>query len=117
MSFDIAIGRCLEVGKNFAVAKLDGAMLRKLRPASTFVGQPDVRLRVALSICSTRRPPCAGQELFLDYAKVLAGAETSLSTQELDDGVAVDVRLIAYGMDPMPRPAPEQKARFVSGRH
>ena len=117
MSFDIAIGRCLEAGKDFAVAKLDGAMLRKLLPAYAFVGQPDVRLRVPLSICSTRRPPAAGQELFLDHVKVLAGAPASLRTRENDDDIAVDVRLIANDMDPMPRPAPEQKARFVSGRH
>jgi hypothetical protein len=116
MSFDIAIGQCIEIEGNFAVAKLDGAMLRKLHPSHVFVGQPNVQLRVPLSICSTQRPPRSGQELFLDHAKVLAGAETLLRLREQDDGIAVDIRLIASGLEPMPRPAPEQKARFIGNR-
>lgn len=116
MSFDIAIGQCTEVGENFAVAKLDGAMLRKLRPTYAFVGQPDVYLRVPLSICSARRPPRPGQELFLDSAKALAGTGAALSMQKHGDYAAVDVRLIANGMEPMPRPAPEQKKPFIGGR-
>jgi len=116
MSFDIAIGQCTEAGEDFAVAKLDGAMLRKLHPTFALVGQPNVHLRVPLSICSTRRPPRQGQELFLDRTKVLAGAETSLALGGQSGSIAVDVRLIANGMEPMPRPTPEQKTRFIAGR-
>lgn len=116
MSFDIAIGQCIETDGSFAVAKLDGAMLRKLHPSHVFVGQPNVYLRVPLPICSTRCPPRSGQELFLDHAKILAGAQTLLHLREHDEGIAVDIRLIANGLEPMPRPAPEQKTRFVGSR-
>ncbi|WP_257385062.1 hypothetical protein [Tahibacter caeni] len=112
MSFDIAIGRCVELGERFAVARLDGALLRKLRPAYAFVGQPGARLRVPLSVCSTRRPPVMDQELFLDYAKVAGGAEASLILLGQDDYTDTDIRLIASGMEPLPRPAPEPKQRF-----
>lgn len=110
MSFDIAIGRCLELGRNGAVVKLDGAMLRKLCPGIAFAVQTNARLRVPLSICSGQRPPREGQEVFLDYARTCDGAETWLDLDGKDDYRAVDVRLLASGLEPMPRPEPERKA-------
>jgi hypothetical protein len=109
MSFDIAIGRCLELDENVAIVKLDGAMLRKLCPSIVFAVQTNARLRVPLSICSGRRPPRQGQELFLDYTKTRDGAESWLDMQGQGDYRVIDVRLLASGLEPMPRPEPERK--------
>jgi hypothetical protein len=110
MSFDIAIGRCIELDDDVAIVKLDGAMLRKLCPTVVFAVQINARLRVPLAICSGRRPPKQGQELFLDYTKTRDGAEVWLDIQGQGNYSAIDVRPLASGLEPMPRPEPERKA-------
>lgn len=110
MSFDIAIGRCLELDEHVAVVKLDGAMLRKLCPAFVFAVQTQARLRVPLSVCSGRRPPRPGEELFLDYARTRSGIESWIDVHGQGDYRSTDIRLLAGGLDPMPRPEPERKA-------
>ncbi|MBL8297542.1 MAG: hypothetical protein JNN30_04255 [Rhodanobacteraceae bacterium] len=109
MSFDIAIGRCLEFDESAAIAKLDGAMLRKLCPTLVFAVQINARLRVPLSICSGRRPPRQGQELFLDYIKTRDGAEAWLDIQGSGHYSAVDIRPLANGLDSVSSPEPERK--------
>lgn len=110
MNFDIAIGPCLSVDEHFAVVKLDGAMLRKLLPGEVFAVQINARLRVPLSICSTRRPPREGQELFLDYEKACDGAETTLDPRGRGEYADIDIRLLTNGIEPAVRPEPERKA-------
>ncbi len=110
MSFDIAVGRCIEIDDAIAVVRLDGAMLRKLCTDLVFTVPPEARLRVPLSLCSTQRPPREGQELFLDFQKTRAGAPTSLDVH--GKSVDVDIRLLATDVMPMPRPEPARKRQF-----
>jgi hypothetical protein len=112
VSFDIAVGRCIEVDDTAAVVRLDGAMLRKLRPGLLFTAQPNAHLRVSLSLCSARRPPRQGQELFLDFQKTTTGAPTWLDIDGSGDYADVDVRLLATDVSPMPRPEPARKRQF-----
>lgn len=109
MSFDIAVGRCTGISGAVAEARLDGAMLRKLCPGIVFTVQPDARLRVPLSICSTQRPPREGEELFLDYDKTCGGAAARLDINGKGDYIDVDVRSLATDIPLTPRPEPAKK--------
>lgn len=111
MGYDIAIGRCLEIENETAIAKVELATLRKLRPQEDFPVNSKARLRIELSICSRQRPPRQGEELFLDIDKVKAGGASQLDADGDGSFVNVDIRLLAADMDPLPRPTPADKSR------
>jgi hypothetical protein len=114
LSYDIAVGRCTGVTEQHALVKVEGAMLRRLRPGQAFGVQTKACLRVPLSVCSKQRTPRAGEELYLDYDSVSAGAEASLDVEGDGQFVPADIRLLVDKLDPIPRPQPSQKHRAAN---
>ncbi len=109
MNFDIAIGTCIEIGDTSATVRLDNAMLRRLCPTLKVGVPPKARLRVPLAICSSRRPPRDGQELFLDYEQTLQAADAWLDSGGDGEFVAIDARVLASDIDPSTQPEPSRK--------
>jgi hypothetical protein len=95
MSFDIALGRCVDVGVDSALVAIDLAALRRLRPGVLFAFPTKAWLLIPLSICSSLRAVERGMELFVDSEKVRHGGDAFLDYSGDGDFHSADIRLLA----------------------
>lgn len=114
MSYDIAVGRCIGIDGDEVLVKVEGAMLRRLRPGQAFGVQTKARLRVPLSVCSKQRVPRVDQELYLDFDSTSTGAAAFLDVEGDGEFVTADIRLLVDKLDPIERPQPTQKQRAAN---
>lgn len=100
MSFDIALGRCVDIDVDSALVAIDHAILRRLRPGVFFTFPTKAWLRIPLSICSNLRAATCGKELFVDSDKIMQGGVAYLD--DTGDGFfqSADVRLLAESAMP-----------------
>lgn len=111
MSFDIALGKCVDINTSDAFVSIDYSVLQKLRPGSIATFPLQARLQVPLDLCSATRKPASGRELFVDFDKIKNGSGAYLDCHGSGDFLPADIRLLAENLQPGPRPAPVQKQR------
>lgn len=89
MSFDVAIGKCRSVSDDCVEVWVDGSVVRRLVPGSTWQQAGISVLRVPSSLCSARSATTPGDEVFLG-----SGLVGKRSTGLIDvDGTGEFVRI------------------------
>lgn len=115
MNYDIGIGSCAAIEANIIGVKLDSVMVSRLLPDQPWRKSGTSVLRINANVCSARRPPEVGAEVYLDRAAL---SKDSAGTLDLvGDGVTVPVKLLRLllDLDPEPSPAaPTTKSRSAS---
>lgn len=114
MNYDIGIGRCAAIEANIVGVKLDSVMVSRLLPDQPWRKSGTSVLRINAEVCSSKRPPEVGAEVYLDRAALSADSAGSLDLA--GDGVMVPVKLhrLLLDLDPEPSPAaPTTKGRSV----
>lgn len=111
MSYDIALGRCIEAGNDTVTVRIEGAMLVKLEPSFVFKGPAKALLRIARSVCSRTRLPKEGEELFVESESLMQGTEAFLDINGDGAFVPVDLGALLIGLSPDPQPPVAKKPR------
>lgn len=110
MSFDVGLGRCIELTDESVTVKLDSSLVHKWFPSEPWHRPGTSLLRFDRKLCSTERPPALDGEIYVNTDSLKRKAVGSL---DLDGkGVTrtvVDLRVIMDGVDPLPQPAPKPK--------
>lgn len=96
MSFDIALGKCIDVDDDCATVAVDHAMLSRLRPGAFFAFPSKAVMRVPLFFCSSLRLAKPGLELFVDSERVQQGGDAHLDILGGGSFLPVDIRLLAH---------------------
>lgn len=105
MSYDIGIGRCVQIDPTAVTVQIESAMLRRLAPQHPWQRSGITLLRLNRSICSLARPPEVGRELYLSRSALTKASKAELDLRGDGDFVAVDVRSLLVGLDPQPAAA------------
>jgi hypothetical protein len=102
MTYDIGIGVCSGIEGNTVVVSLDSAIVSKLIPNQPWRKSGTSVLRLRNSLCSSKRPPQVGDEVYLERAALTRTATATLDL--FGDGEPVSVELIQLltGLDPQP---------------
>ena len=116
MSYDIAMGLCAEVDDENVVVKLESAMLKRLLPQHPWQRNGTSLLRLRRSACSAVRVPQVGQEVYLDRTALASRSEGMLDLGGDGKLVAVDLRKLLDGLDPLPPAEPQPKNRASNFR-
>ena len=74
MSYDIGIGLCAGIEGANVVVKLDSAVVSKLIPKQPWRKSGTSLLQFKSDLCSARRPPEVGSEVYLDSAALTKNA-------------------------------------------
>lgn len=111
MSYDIALGKCVSLDAEIAQVAIDTSVLRKLSPLSAPTIPPKAFLRIPIFVCSSKREPRRGQELFVDFEKIKAGCDAMLDVLGDGDFRPTDLRKLLVNMNPGERPPPAAKSR------
>lgn len=114
MGYDMGIGLCAEIEGANVVVSLDSAVVSKLIPGHPWHRSGTSRLRFSRDLCSPRRPPQVGSEVYLDSAALAKNAPAMLELAADGKPVRVDLRALLVTMDPQPMPPVAVKGR--SGR-
>ena len=109
MSYDIALGRCVEVGADTVTVRIEGAMLVKLEPSFVFNGPAKALLRVSAAICSQARPPKEGGELFVDSERLMQRTGAFLDMNGDGSFAPVNLEALLIGLSPDPNPPASKK--------
>lgn len=114
MAYDIGLGRCRAIDAESVVVELDSVIVRKLLPDVPWRRSGTSLLRCDRRLCSDRRPPQLGEELYLDSTQLSRAAPAELDLEGNGRRRTVDLRIILEGLDPLPAPEPRPKR---SGYH
>jgi len=109
MAYDIGLGRCRVIDGESVVVELDSVIVRKLVPDLPWRRSGTSLLRCDRRLCSDRRPPQLGEELYLDSTQLSRAAPAELDLEGNGRHRAVDLRIILDGLDPLPAPEPQPK--------
>ena len=111
MSYDIGIGRCAAIDANSIGVHLDSVMVSRLLPDQPWRKSGTSLLQISPKVCSSKRPPEVGAEVYLDRAALAKDSKASLDLA--GDGVMIPVNLqrLLKDLDPNPAPAPATKGR------
>lgn len=111
MSYDIGIGRCAAIDANSIGVHLDSVMVSRLLPDQPWRKSGTSMLQISPKVCSSKRPPEVGAEVYLDRAALAKDSKASLDLA--GDGVMIPVNLqrLLKDLDPNPAPAPATKGR------
>ncbi|MEO6076124.1 MAG: hypothetical protein ABIP56_04900 [Dokdonella sp.] len=111
MSYDIGIGKCAAIDATSVGVHLDSVMVSRLLPDQPWRKSGTSMLQISLKVCSSKRPPEVGAEVYLDRAALAKDSKASLDLA--GDGVMIPVNLqrLLKDLDPNPAPAPATKGR------
>lgn len=111
MSYDIGIGKCAAIDANSIGVHLDSVMVSRLLPDQPWRKSGTSLLQISPKVCSSKRPPEVGLEVYLDRAALAKDSKASLDLA--GDGVMIPVNLqrLLKDLDPNPAPAPATKGR------
>ncbi len=104
MGYDIGIGLCMSADAGVVAVKLDSAMVSKLVPGRGWKRSGTSLLRFAPAVVSDRRPPRAGEEVYLARESIERHPQAELDLDGDGHLVAVDLRRLLDGLDPETRP-------------
>ena len=112
--YDIGIGRCEAIEGDIVYVRLDALIAKRLAPESPWNRSGTSVLRCRLGLCSQRRPPRVGDELYLDSAELTRAAPAEIDALGNGKFRAVDLRVVLTAMSPIPAaPAPSAKHAFT----
>lgn len=111
MSYDIALGKCVSIDEDIVQIAIDTSVLLKLSPKAVFPLPPKAFLRIPILVCSSKREPRRGQELFVDFDKIKDGCNATLDARGDGDFRPTDVRKLLVNLNPGERPPPAAKSR------
>lgn len=114
-AYDIGVGPCSKIDGDLVYVRLDALIAKRLAPDSPWNRSGTSILRCRYSYCSTRRPPKAGEECYLDSAALTRAAPAELDVLGNDRFRNVDLDVILSAMAPIGA-APTPAARFMSTR-
>ncbi|MGB4859924.1 MAG: hypothetical protein WBP11_11435 [Dokdonella sp.] len=111
MSYDIGIGKCAAIDAISVGVHLDSVMVSRLLPDQPWRKSGTSMLQISPRVCSSKRPPEVGAEVYLDRAALAKDSKASLDLA--GDGVMIPVNLqrLLKDLDPNPAPAPATKGR------
>ena len=111
MSYDIGIGLCAGIEGVNIIVKLDSAVVSKLIPKQPWRKSGTSLLQFKSDLCSPRRPPEVGSEVYLDSAALTKNAPASLDLAGNGTLMKVDLRTLMSNLNPMPAPSAAAKGR------
>ncbi|TWI00997.1 hypothetical protein IP90_02619 [Luteimonas cucumeris] len=111
MGYDIGIGLCAGIDGANVVVKLDSAVVSKLIPKQPWRKSGTSLLQFKSDLCSARRPPEVGSEVYLDSAALTKNAPASLDLAGNGSSMRVDLRALLSNLDPQPAPVAAAKGR------
>lgn len=116
MTYDIGIGSCIAIDGDVVLVKLDSVMVKRLVPDAPWRKSGTSTLTLSRVLCSVRRKPEVGGEVYLDHAALTRTAPGRLDLN--GDGVLlpVDLRHLLDNLHPQEAPAPAAKGRSMFGR-
>ncbi len=109
MTYDIGIGRCMEVGDDTVVVKLDSVMVERLSPGFPWQRPGTSTLRLKRDLCSATRPPQPDREVFVDRAALSRKSMGALDLTGSGKTISVDLRALLNNLDPQPSAGPQPK--------
>ncbi|HUD41948.1 MAG TPA: hypothetical protein VMR06_08115 [Dokdonella sp.] len=116
MTYDIGIGSCIAINGEAVLVKLDSVMVKRLVPGSPWRKSGTSTLTLNRALCSPRRKPEVGSEVYLDRATLTRAAPGKLDLTGDGTLLPVDLRLLLDNLDPQPAPTPSVKGRSMFGR-
>lgn len=111
MDYDIGIGRCSGIEGPTVVVELDSAIVSKLVPQQPWRRSGTSLLRMKSDLCSAKRPPEVGAEVYIDRAALSKNAPASLDLAGNGKLVPVDLRVLLRNLDPSQAPVAPVKGR------
>lgn len=104
MGYDIGIGICTAIDAAQVTVKLDSAMVSKLVPGRPWKRSGTSLLHLPSDLCSARKPPEVGSEIYLGRDRLGARAQASLDINGDGRVKTVDLRQLLQDLDPNPAP-------------
>lgn len=111
MSYDIGIGKCAAIDANSIGVHLDSVMVSRLLPDQPWRKSGTSLLQISPKVCSSKRPPEVGLEVYLDRAALAKDSKASLDLAGDGVMIAVNLQRLLKDLDPNPAPAPATKGR------
>lgn len=111
MSYDIGIGRCAAIDATSVGVHLDSVMVSRLLPDQPWRKSGTSLLQISPKVCSSKRPPEVGAEVYLDRAALAKDSKASLDLAGNGVMIAVNLQRLLKDLDPNPAPAPATKGR------
>jgi hypothetical protein len=111
MSYDIGIGLCAAIEGAHITVKLDSAVVSKLIPKQPWRKSGTSLLQFKSDLCSPRRPPEVGSEVYLDSSALAKNAPASLDLAGNGVLTRVDLRMLMNDLNPLPAPTAAAKGR------
>lgn len=111
MSFDIGIGKCCGIADGFVDVSLDSAMVSRLIPAQGWRKSGSSTLRLPLRLCSQKRPPIVGNEVYLPQEALSKSQKGSLDLHGDGNFAAVELMALVKDLDPPAMNPPSAKPR------
>jgi hypothetical protein len=113
MIYDIGIGRCSAIEGDLIFVRLDALIAKRIAPESPWNRSGTSVLRLRRDLCSERRPPSVGEELFLDSATLTRAAPAEFDLLGNGRFRDVDLRIVLTSMTPIASaPLPSGKLAF-----
>ncbi|MBZ0223329.1 MAG: hypothetical protein IT467_01125 [Dokdonella sp.] len=109
MTYDIGIGRCMEIGEDTVVVKLESVMVERLSPGYPWQRPGTTTLRFKRDLCSAARPPQPDREVFVDRAALSRKTMGALDLAGNGKTISVDLRALLNNLDPQPSAGPQPK--------
>lgn len=114
-AYDIGVGRCSAIDGTMVYVRLDALIAKRLAPDAPWNRSGTSVLRCPIKFCSQRKPPMAGDELYLDSAALDRAAPAEIDVHGNDKFRAVDLRIILTAMAPI-RAAPTPSVKLIFPR-
>ena len=115
MTYDIGIGRCMELGDDTVVVRLESVMVQRLSPGYPWQRPGTTTLRLKRDLCSTSRPPQPEQEVFIDRAALARKSMGALALAGNGKTISVDLRALLDNLNPQPSAGPQPKGGARKG--
>lgn len=111
MSYDIGIGRCAAIDATSIGVQLDSVMVSRLLPGQPWRKTGTSLLQISPKVCSAKRPPEVGAEVYLDRAALAKDSKATLELSGDGKKIAVNLQKLLNDLNPDPAPPPATKGR------
>ncbi|KRG70407.1 hypothetical protein [Pseudoxanthomonas dokdonensis] len=111
MSYDIGIGTCAEISDGQVEIRLDSAALSRLVPNQNWRRSGTSVLRLPAKLCSQKRPPAVGEEVYLQHQALQRSQKGSLDIDGDGSFSAVELSNLVKNLDPSATAPVAVKAR------
>jgi hypothetical protein len=105
-TYDIGIGICTSVAATGVSVSLDSSVVSRLVPGQPWRRSGTSLLRFHPDLCSPRRPPEPGIEIYLARDRIGRNPTAVLDLDGDGRTCEVDLNVLLQGLDPDPTPPP-----------